>query len=78
MDAIPALTGAPEQIRLATRMRAGRITTMLDMQANLTGHDAVSSAISKLLHIALRQFAGDVVVEACAGPAHRHIVVGAD
>jgi hypothetical protein len=36
-------------------MRAGHITTMLDMQANLTGHDAVSSAISKLLHIALRQ-----------------------
>src|ERR1700722_10452813 len=55
IDAIPALTGAPEQIRLAARMRAGHITTMLDMQANLTGHDAVSSAISKLLHIALRQ-----------------------
>ena len=55
IDAIPALTGAPEQIRLAARMRAGHITTMLDMQADLTGHDAVSSAISKLLHIALRQ-----------------------
>ena len=54
-DAIPALTGAPEQIRLAARMRAGHITTMLDMQADLTGHDAVSSAISELLHIALRQ-----------------------
>jgi hypothetical protein len=55
IDAIPALTGAPEQIGLAARMRAGHITTMLDMQANLTGHDAISSAISKLLHIALRQ-----------------------
>jgi hypothetical protein len=55
IDAIPALTGTPEQIRLAARMRAGHITTMLDMQANLTGHGAVGSAISKLLHIALRQ-----------------------
>jgi hypothetical protein len=55
IDAVPALTGAPEQIRLAARMRIGHITTMLDMQANLTGYDAVSSAISKLLHIALRQ-----------------------
>jgi hypothetical protein len=55
IDAIPALTGTPKQIRLAARMRAGHITTMLDMQANLIGHDAVSSAISKLLHIALRQ-----------------------
>src|ERR1700733_4469609 len=55
IDAIPALTGAPEQIRLAARMRAGHTRPMLDMQADLTGHDAVGSAISKLLHIALRQ-----------------------
>jgi hypothetical protein len=55
IDAIPALTGAPEQIRMAARMRAGHITTMLDMQANLARSDAVSSAISNLLHIALRQ-----------------------
>jgi hypothetical protein len=54
-DPIPALTGAPEQIRQAERLRSGHTATLLDMQANLTGHDAISSAISKLLHIALRQ-----------------------
>ena len=54
-ELIPALAGTHDQVRQAERLRSGHIATMLDLQANLAGDDAVSSAINKLLHIALRQ-----------------------
>ena len=54
-DPIPALTGAPEQIRQAERLRSGHIATLLDMDRNNTADGAVGSAVAKLLHIATRQ-----------------------
>src|SRR3984957_12739431 len=52
---IPALTGTPEQIRRAERLRSGHIATLLDMDRNNTADGAVGSAVAKLLLIAMRQ-----------------------